>query len=204
AFASAARSLRARARPPQTALREIRTPLAASPARSLSSTSLPKELAAARLRRERTQRTPRGGCGRSSTPSRPPRRWQPDPAIEPPNRADPRYYTALPSPFCLLCRPLLFLLRARFVVGTAAGLWRALRTREPSPCLSRATRTAASREESFFSVAPAIRSPPGGPPSAVRSDRSSTIRQSSSGFRVSPPCRSTDERFLSAVCPVHR
>ncbi|ONM15044.1 Prolyl oligopeptidase family protein, partial [Zea mays] len=84
------------------------------------------------------------------------------------------------------------------------GLWRALRTREPSPCLSRATRTAASREESFFSVAPAIRSPPGGPPSAVRSDRSSTIRQSSSGFRVSPPCRSTDERFLSAVCPVHR
>ena len=53
AFASAARSLRARARPPQTALREIRPPLAASPARSLSSTSLPKELATQRLRREK-------------------------------------------------------------------------------------------------------------------------------------------------------
>jgi hypothetical protein len=57
--------------------------------------------------RRRTQRTPRGGSGRSSTPSGPPRRWQPDPAIEPPNRADPRYYTVLPSSFCLLCRPLL-------------------------------------------------------------------------------------------------
>uniref|UniRef100_A0A804R879 Uncharacterized protein n=1 Tax=Zea mays TaxID=4577 RepID=A0A804R879_MAIZE len=32
----------------------------------------------------------RGGCGRSSTPSGPPRRWQPDLTIEPPNRADPR------------------------------------------------------------------------------------------------------------------
>jgi hypothetical protein len=34
-------------------LREIRPPLAASLARSLSSTSLPKELAMARLRREK-------------------------------------------------------------------------------------------------------------------------------------------------------
>jgi hypothetical protein len=74
--------------------------------------SLSKELAAAWLRwRRRPQRTPRGGCGRSSTPSGPPQRWQLDPAIEPPNRANPRYYTALPSPFFLLCRPLLFLLR---------------------------------------------------------------------------------------------
>jgi hypothetical protein len=37
------------------------------------------------VRRRRPQRTSCGGCGRSSTPSGPPRRRQPDPAIEPPD-----------------------------------------------------------------------------------------------------------------------
>ncbi|AQK91055.1 hypothetical protein ZEAMMB73_Zm00001d008942 [Zea mays] len=74
-----------------TALREIHPPLAATLARSLSSTSLPRsQRRRGCVGRRRTQRTPCGGCGRSSTPSGPPRRWQPDSAIEPPNRADPR------------------------------------------------------------------------------------------------------------------
>ena len=48
--------------------------------------SLPKELAAARLRQEKeaTEDAARG-LRRSSTPSGPPRRRQPDPAIEPPD-----------------------------------------------------------------------------------------------------------------------
>jgi hypothetical protein len=93
---------------PQPIAPAVRPPLAASPDRSLSSTSPPRSWRRCDcVGRRTTQRTPRGGCGKSSTPSWPPRRWQPDPAIEPPNRADPRYYTVLPSPFCLLCRPLL-------------------------------------------------------------------------------------------------